>query len=77
MIYKDRNILFYAFRYALGRQTYVVSEVVEAIIDIWGKIPASEQLLYKKEITKAILDNKAGMEMDIAQWQHILDLKVN
>jgi len=75
--FKDRNILFYAFRYALGRSTYAVADVVESIINIWESIHPAEQLMYKKEIKEAIESKRAGMDMDVIQWEKILELKVS
>ncbi|HHA18134.1 MAG TPA: hypothetical protein ENK70_00300 [Methylophaga sp.] len=72
----DRVILFCAFRYALGRQTYVVSDAVTAITECWDTIPPSEQLSYHREINEAIHTKRAGMDMDILEWKRILKLKV-
>ena len=72
----DRIVLFSAFRYALGRKTYVVSSIVEAIIECWDQLPPSEQVTYHKEIQEAIHLDKAGMDMDVQEWKKVLNLKV-
>lgn len=61
-----------AFRYALGRQTYVVSDVVETIIRNWDELSSNVQRRIKMEIEEAISKNMAGHEMDVKEWKKIL-----
>jgi hypothetical protein len=70
----NTTIVFCAFRYALGRSTYVVAEIVEYLADNWDEVPNYDKQIIKKEIRKAILNNKAGMLQDIRLWKEILDL---
>ena len=71
---KNENIIFYAFRYALGRRTYAVGDVVECIKNNWTNLKKSTQEKIKKEIIIAIKRDEAGMECDKKQWQEILKL---
>ena len=73
----NKDILFYAFRYALGRQTYAVATVVDEIIEHWNEINNSDQELYHKEIKEAIEQGRAGSQIDINQWRFVLDLKIS
>jgi len=68
------DILFYAFRYALGSMTYAVSTVVDELVRNWDEFEVHTQDLIKQEIIDAISDGKAGMEMDINEWRRVLDL---
>lgn len=65
----DLNILFIcAFRYALGRSSYVVSEMCDLItanLDIFSDFTKK---LFIKEITRALDTNNYGMEMDREYW---------
>lgn len=70
----DAEILFYAFRYALGRMTYVSSVVSDYIIKHWDLITRHTQDMIKMEIKAAIRMGTAGMEMDVKLWQRILAL---
>tara|TARA_R110000803_G_scaffold154466_1_gene219250 strand:+ start:684 stop:905 length:222 start_codon:yes stop_codon:yes gene_type:complete len=70
----EEDILFYAFRYALGRRTHAVSTVCEFIIKNWDAIHPFTQDMIKSEITTAIEDDSIGMEMDKNEWERILDL---
>ena len=67
-------IIFYAFRYALGRKTYVVSEVVDYLIENWKELSNTTQFLIQTEIRIAIERKEAGMNMDVKQWKKLLKL---
>jgi len=66
------DLIFGAFRYALGRRTYYVGTVVNIILDNWGDLTSNLRFLIIKEIEAAIQDDKAGDEMDIYEWKKIL-----
>ncbi len=67
-------IAFYAFRYALGRKTYAVFEVVDFIVGSWNMIEEKERQAMQREIGDAIRYNQAGFDTDIDQWERILKL---
>ena len=76
MIQTEENILFMAFRYALGRKTYAVYEVTECIKKNWGNLSDNTKSLIKKEIKEAIKNGKAGdKNIDVPLWKSILELK--
>jgi hypothetical protein len=67
-------ILICAFRYALGRRTYVVGTVADIIKRNWNKLRDSD----KKLICKEILDHKKvfgnlGDSCDERDWMSIVD----
>ena len=68
----DEDIIFYAFRYSLGRMTYAVSTVSDCIIDNWSRISEKTKGLIVDEINTAIKKGEAGMEMDVQSWRRIL-----
>jgi hypothetical protein len=69
-------LLFCAFRYALGRQTYVVGSICEIMRANWNNMPKSRREMFKKEIREAIKENRAGHEkIDVPEWQSILDME--
>ena len=74
---KNENILFYAFRYALGRKTYVVSDVVECLINNWDNLKEHTQERIIMEIKSAISKDNAGTECDVKEWNKILKIKNN
>lgn len=65
------DILFYAFRYALGRMTYVVHDVASEIIRNASAIPSKDRLTMIKEITVALDKDQAGMDMDRKEWEAV------
>lgn len=66
------SILFFAFRYALGRRTYAVGIVSDEIIKQKENIPPITKELMEKEIREAIKKDCAGAECDIARWMDVL-----
>lgn len=64
--------LMYAFRYALGRMTYVVSDVADALIAHRDALQPTWRQQIIEEITRAIAENRAGMPMDVDRWRSVL-----
>ena len=62
-----------AFRYALGRQTYVVSEVVEWLKYNFQFLSDFHKSLIKKETQEAI-DRGIISDIDLPWWQSVLQL---
>lgn len=57
-----------AFRYALGRMTYVVSSVCNEIERQIDSIPPETRRRFIMEIDEAITNKQAGMIIDIERW---------
>lgn len=72
---KDPNlILCCAFRYALGRRTYVVSAVVDEIINNWNNISIFDKQRFRKEILEYLeLNGNLGHECDKQEWLRIIN----
>lgn len=70
---EQREILIYAFRYALGRSSYSVSTVSKIILDNWDIISESDKKLFNREILEAQETNNIGMEMDARSWMKIVN----
>ena len=68
----DRLILIAAFRYALGRMSYMPSAVAGVLEQCWSSLTEHDQRLIKREITEAIERGHAGMDCDVATWRGIL-----
>ena len=78
-------MLLCTFRYALGRMSYIVSDVAELIEKHWDSISKSHQGIILKELTKALADHEAdrensslhpysgkcGMDMDYEVWKNL------
>lgn len=64
-----RDIIFLcAFRYALGRMTYIVSEVAAEIRKNAALLDDSTKRLIIAEITEAEVGGRLGMDMDAKVW---------
>ena len=57
-----------AFRYALGRMTYVVDSVASEIERRVAEISTKTLTRLQSEIVTAINENSAGMKMDRVRW---------
>jgi hypothetical protein len=58
-----------AFRYALGRMTYVVDSVASEIERNIDSISLKTRRRLISEIDEAIEENHAGMQCDVERWQ--------
>lgn len=68
----SEDILFYAFRYTLGRMTYAVSTVADEIIRNAASIGRNTRFIMIEEINKALRDDDAGMECDRRSWERVM-----
>lgn len=69
------SMIFYAFRYCLGRQTYAVQDCADYLRRNWPRLNEFTRALIKKEINDAFMRNRYGSEIDRKQWQGILELE--
>ena len=73
---EDRLVLLCAFRYALGRRTYVVSEMVHEIISNWDRIRTQDKEIIKRDINAhKELYGDLGDTCDEEEWNKILELE--
>ena len=68
----NNNILFYSFRYALGRKTYAVQDVAEEIIKNKDNLDEKTKAVMISEIEAAKKKDALGMEMDKAVWLKVI-----
>lgn len=66
----SNDILFFAFRYALGRKTYASSEVIENIKNNISEIDTNDIKSYIKEILEC---TNYGMAFDKDRWIEFKD----
>lgn len=67
-----QSMIFYAFRYCLGRQTYSVGMCVDYLLKHWEELDVKHQEMIKTEIAQAIEKGEAGHRMDVEQWARLL-----
>jgi hypothetical protein len=71
---EDLNTLcFAAMRYALGRKTYVVEMVCEALLNNKDKLRTDIKNRMINEIREAIDSNEAGMSYDKQLWNKVMN----
>ena len=71
----SENMIMWAFRYALGRRTYAVTDVVDHLKKYWNKLEPFTQHQIQEEITTAIKTECAGGECDVESWNEVLSLE--
>ena len=71
-----RIILISAFRYALGRATYLPSIIIDELIINWDCLSEFDKKQIQDDIRHAIAHNMCGWDCDIDGWKRILDLKI-
>lgn len=69
----SESILFWAFRYCLGRRTGAAVDCVDNILICWDKLPANTKHTMQEEIITALADDTAGMHMDKQQWLRVAE----
>lgn len=62
-----------AFRYCLGRCSYIVSECCEHLITNWDNLHDATKILIVEEIEEAFEKGCYGMRCDKNSWQRVLD----
>ena len=72
---ETKELFIMAFRYCLGRSTYVVADMVSLIDRNWNSFSRDEKYMIRREIKRAIKFDRAGMDMDVKSWQEILELE--
>lgn len=69
----DSVFLMYAFRYALGRMSYAVADVAEALIDRKDFLRPDWREQIVRDIDEAIAEGRAGMDFDVQRWRGVAD----
>jgi len=77
-MYKDEwghhnFLVLCAFRYCLGRRTYIVSTCVDFLFDYWAQLDKNTQKLIAEEMRDALEKGQAGDPCDVECWQRLLD----
>ncbi len=61
-----------AFRYCLGRQSYIVSCCVDWLIDYWPEIDENTRYIIFDETMRAIEKGDAGDRCDVTEWKRLI-----
>jgi hypothetical protein len=69
------TIMFCAFRYALGRKSYITNTISYYIIGYWKDLNRRTRIQIQEEIRTAIWLKQAGFDCDVKEWEKILELE--
>lgn len=78
----DHLMIIAAFRYCLGRQTYIVAHCRDWLSDNWHSIPENTRGIIQRDLEEAFADDdnsraagekhhRLGMDFDRGAWAHI------
>lgn len=84
---RDSLMAVAAFRYSLGRMTYIVSDCADWLIANWPRLPSNAQKIIQRDLDEAFIrDNDArqdgseykplGHDRNRAQWERVRALWV-
>ena len=74
-----------ATRYYIGRRSYAVAALVDALIRHWPTIPADVRAIIRRDVTETVFEDDIarlngwtqrplGQDIDRAQWLRVLAL---
>lgn len=63
--------LMYAFRYALGRQSYSVVDVASELVEHRDDLTADWRRQIVQDIKNAIENGDAGQQCDVDRWRDV------
>lgn len=66
-------MLLYAFRYALGRMTYAVGDVADALVEHREAIRSDWREQVVRDISEAVAGGRAGMACDVERWLRVAE----
>lgn len=64
----DQLMAMAAFRYCLGRRSYIVGSCIEWLRATWSQIGSNTQGVILRDIVEAIIDKYAGDPIDVGAW---------
>lgn len=71
--WQNHLMIIAAFRYCLGRQSYIVLECVEWLSEWWNDIHEATKACIIEEIEDALENDNAGDVCDRELWRSFLD----
>lgn len=82
---RDGLMVVAAFRYCLGRMTYITSDCAEWLIDQWPLIPERTKAIIQRELEQAFIEDDndraegsdyktLGHDCDRSSWERVRKL---
>ncbi len=72
--YELNTLIICAFRYALGRMSYITGTITDLLIKEKDSIHKDAKQLICKEIRYALEHDEAGMDCDRIRWRGLLEV---
>lgn len=61
-----------AYRYALGRESYIVGDIVDWIIEHWHEMDQKTLHIILDETEQALHLGSCGSDCDVQEWERLL-----
>jgi hypothetical protein len=61
-----------AFRYCLGRRTYIVGSCVDWLKSYWDELDENSKIIIIREIQECLFHKLGGDECDVSDWESLL-----
>lgn len=68
------SIVFWAFRYVLGRSSYAVGDVTDFLVARWPELPANDRSNIVRDIKEHTAKYGWGHKCDEESWRQVLAL---
>lgn len=66
-------VLISAVRYALGRQTYIVSMTCSYVRDVWESLGDNTRYVISKDVHEFVVNNPDFSPIDLKEWKDLLE----
>lgn len=74
--YSLSSMLLCAFRYSLGRMTYITGDCADWLNRYWEIMPIAWKKQIHDDIRGAIERSQAGHQCDVSNWECVLALPI-
>jgi hypothetical protein len=72
----DQLMALAAFRYCLGRRSYIVGSCLDWLRDTWEQFEPNTKSVMVRDTIEALMDYNAGDTYDVQGWLHFAQLRM-
>jgi hypothetical protein len=73
----DQLMALAAFRYCLGRRSYIVGSCLQWLRDTWEQFEQNTKSVMVRDTIEALMDDRTGMEWDTQGWLEFARFRMN
>jgi hypothetical protein len=72
----DQLMSLAAFRYCLGRRSYIVGSCLEWLRDTWEQFEPNTKSVMVRDTIEALMDDNAGHSCDVREWLEFAKFRI-